>query len=385
MIKKEFTYSLRKAILSILIGELILLFLVIVCFFYFNNSQVQSSDRIIFRYPNLLFLHLLCLPIQFMYILNLRNVNQLIGRVRKENRDVVLNTISFKKSLKKYFYSRFVLFFIVFALAQPFYGVQKVKAKVNSLELVVALDISNSMNTKDIDKVTTRLEIAKRALNQLVNSFTGEKIGVVIFAGSSYVQLPLTSDYSAAKMFIDEVNTSMISNQGTNIANALQTSMDMFSKDHTKKSILLVTDGENHEVNPDAIYQALNEKKIELSVVGIGTIKGGLIPNNPKRPELGYKTDNQGKPIISKLNKVFIQSIANQINGLAMICSNTYPNFKELIQSIKQKSESEFNENEFKVEKSKYQIPLFLAFLFWILYLIEYSNFSFSLLNQFKK
>ena len=115
------------------------------------------------------------------------------------------------------------------------------------------------MNTKDISKDLSRLEIAKRAMVQLVNNLRGERIGICLFANQAYVQLPITKDYGAAKLFIKEIETDLVSSQGTNVKAALEVSNEMFSEDRTAKGIIMVTDGENHEENPSAILKKIKD------------------------------------------------------------------------------------------------------------------------------
>jgi Ca-activated chloride channel family protein len=203
-----------------------------------------------------------------------------------------------------------------------------------------------------------------------VNNLHGEKIGICVFAGGSFVQLPLTSDYSAAKMFITEIETDMISNQGTNVASALRTSVDMFSPDKTSKGIILVTDGENHEEDPKDVLKEIKEKKIHLSAFGIGTTTGGPVPVNPHRPELGYKTTAAGRTVVSKVNPQFISSIASEAGGSATMSSDPFPDLSQLLTEINQMKRTKVRDLQFDIQENRYQIPLFAAIIFWCLFLI---------------
>ena len=129
------------------------------------------------------------------------------------------------------------------AMALPTFGTKKEQSAIDKLELVICLDISSSMNTKDISKTISRLNISKRAINQLINKLNGERIGVCLFANNAFVQLPITNDYAAAKMFVKSIETSMISDQGTNINAALQMSMKMFSKEKITRCSVAASGG----------------------------------------------------------------------------------------------------------------------------------------------
>jgi Ca-activated chloride channel family protein len=226
------------------------------------------------------------------------------------------------------------------------------------------------MNTCDISANTSRLEISKRALIQLVNNLHGEKIGICLFANNAFVQLPLTRDYSAAKLFIQDIESGMISSQGTNINEALIVSNEMFSKEKTTKGIIMVTDGENHEESPDEILAEIKSSKVQLSILGIGTKRGGLIPKNPNRPELGYKTDAIGKSVVSKLNESFLQKLAQKGGGKASVSSSEFPNLSALLTQINQMKRTKIDNLEFDIKEERYQIPLFLSLVFWFAYLL---------------
>ena len=281
------------------------------------------------------------------------------------------NKVNNRRTFWKIFLLRNTIFFLVIALAHPIYGEKKEDGVKESMEIVIAMDISNSMNANDIDKKTSRLEVAKRSVVQLINSFNGQKIGVCVFAGGAYVQLPLTNDYPIAKMFINEIETGMLSNQGTNVAQAFKTSLEMFSKDKTTKAIIMVTDGENHETNPSVILSKIKEEDVKVCVLGIGTKRGGLVPINPDRPELGYKLGEDGKYLMSKVNPNFLKSIASQVNGYATLTSNPFPNLSQLVDEIKKMKKKKKASYSLSVKADRYQLPLWISFVFLLLYFLN--------------
>ena len=234
----------------------------------------------------------------------------------------------------KYFWWRNSLFFIVIALTQPVFGTKKVATSLKNTELIIALDISNSMNVKDLSPDDTRLTIAKRAVIQLINNLNGEKVGICVFAGNAYVQLPLTADYNAVKMYVNEIETDMVSVQGTNISEAITTSVGMFSLLKNTKAIVLVTDGESHEGNSETSIALLKQKGVVLSVLGIGSKQGGYIPQDVTKPEFGYKIDSNGKKVISKMNPNLIRELAVKANGFASVTKSCFPNLESLLDQI---------------------------------------------------
>jgi Ca-activated chloride channel family protein len=166
----------------------------------------------------------------------------------------------------------------------------------------------------------------------------------------------------------------MISKQGTNLQAALQTSQRMFSKVLNQKSLVVVTDGENLEGNPLNELAKLKQSKIQFAVIGVGTKKGGHVPNDPTKKELGYKVDQQGKRIVSKVNPAFIKQIAQEANGYAILAANSFPNLEECYQLIhKQSTEATANNPSEKIDvkENSYRIPLLLGLLLLLVYCFQ--------------
>lgn len=377
MTNQKYTYRLKWIVVSVLLLEILFWSAYYLILQVFTSAYTTGKvDHVLYKYPEAFKLLFILIPIIGVYFYSIFNHNKTSKISGNSALKSLFQPVSTLKSFIKYFLFRNAFVFLIIALAQPIYGKKKVAGTSESLELVVALDISNSMNCRDISPEISRLEIAKRALIQLVNNLHGEKIGVTLFANSAFVQLPLTRDYSAAKLFIQEIESGMISSQGTNIAEALEVSSEMFSKEITTKGIILVTDGENHERKPDEILAKIKESKIQLSLLGIGTKKGGLIPKNPKRPELGYKSDALGKTVVTKLNPNFLQSIAQKGGGKSSVSSSEFPNLSALLTQINQMKRTKIDTLEFDIKQERYQIPLFLSLLFWMVLILWSGNYS---------
>jgi len=369
MINQKPTYNLLKIISQLLLLEAIFgvfAFLLFTTIGFFDGNIKISSIH--FLKPINLYLFVLLVPFSYLFIRSLNRKNLIDVHLSQFSKaGFVKGSNSF--ALLRFFMLRTAFVFLVFAMAQPIYGKKKVSGTTKSLELVVCLDVSNSMNTMDIDQ-TPRLEIAKRALNALVNTLAGEKIGLCIFAGNAYVQLPLTTDYNAAKLFINDVSTRFISNQGTNITAALSTSEDMFSKENVTKSIFIITDGENHEEENDEVYQRIINKNIQVLVLGIGTSAGGPIPINPDYLGQGYITTAGGKRVISSLNPDFVKKIAKKSKGVALTTNEAYPDLQALLTQINQMKRTKLRDLEFDIEETRYQLPLVISFVSFIIWLL---------------
>lgn len=386
MDKRLFTYKFPLLLTGILIWEFIfwitsLGFLWIMG--YFSNANLGT--QLGFKNETALQYLILIFPLILVFLWFIKWKNKRFNAIGNFHiHSVVFTPISSFRTFLKFFFFRNTIAFIVIAMAQPVFGSKKVTGTIESLELIIALDISTSMNVKDIDDNISRLGIAKRAMVQLMNNLHGEKLGVVVFAGDAYAQLPLTMDYDAAKMFVGEIETAMISNQGTNIASALQVAQKMFTKTKASKAIILISDAEDHEGGIEVFLKQLQEKEIELSVLGLGTESGGLIPNNPDQPEFGYKLNPTGTPIVSKMNPELVKSLASKSNGTFLISESPYPDLTNLLDNLKRMKRTKVKTISFDVKENIYQFPLVLGILCWIFFLILPQNIG-SLLNISKK
>ena len=370
MMNREYIYNTKKLAVYFLIVEL--LFWGAFYFIWSALSSGNSSENsLLFKSPNLLYYSFFLLLFYFVNFYKLVKWNNLVKEVNFSGINSFFNKVNNRRTFWKIFLLRNTIFFLVIALAHPIYGEKKEDGVKESMEIVIAMDISNSMNANDIDKKTSRLEVAKRSVVQLINSFNGQKIGVCVFAGGAYVQLPLTNDYPIAKMFINEIETGMLSNQGTNVAQAFKTSLEMFSEDKTTKAIIMVTDGENHETNPSVILSKIKEEDVKVCVLGIGTKRGGLVPVNPYRSELGYKLGEDGKYLMSKVNPKLLKSIASQVNGYATLTSNPFPNLSQLVDEIKKMKKKKKASYSLSVKADRYQLPLWISFVFLLLYFLN--------------
>lgn len=207
---------------------------------------------------------------------------------------------------------------LIFMIARPQVGSKISHEKREGIEVLIALDISNSMLAQDV--IPSRLEKSKLLIEDLVDHFTNDKVGLVVFAGDAFVQLPITNDYVSAKMFLQNINPSLITTQGTDLARAISLSQSCFTqREHIGRAIIVITDGEDHEGGAlEAAHEAY-KKGINVFILGVGTSKGAPIPDGNG----GYLKDNSGQTVLSALNEQMCQQVAKAGNGVYIHVDNT--------------------------------------------------------------
>ena len=207
---------------------------------------------------------------------------------------------------------------LIFMIARPQVGSKISHEKREGIEVFIALDISNSMLAQDV--IPSRLEKSKLLIEDLVDHFTNDKVGLVVFAGDAFVQLPITNDYVSAKMFLQNINPSLITTQGTDLARAISLSQSCFTqREHIGRAIIVITDGEDHEGGALEAAREAYKKGINVFILGVGTSKGAPIPDGNG----GYLKDNSGQTVFSALNEQMCQQVAKAGNGVYIHVDNT--------------------------------------------------------------
>ncbi len=270
-----------------------------------------------FRFAHSHFLYLLiALPVIIaLYIvfvqLNKRNMGRFTASMFF---DILMPDRSPVRKNLKFVLFLFVLFLLIIAMARPQFGSKLEEVKREGIEIIIALDVSRSMLAEDIKP--NRLERAKQAIINLVNRMQDDKIGMIVFAGDAYTQLPITTDYISAKLFLTNINTEIVSKQGTAIASAIELGIKSFTQDQeSSKVIVIISDGENHE--GDAIKAANHAKEsgIKIYTIGMGLPKGAPIPISRGRGREGFMKDRQGEVIISRMDPSMLRKIASAGDG----------------------------------------------------------------------
>lgn len=249
---------------------------------------------------------------------------------------------------------------LIVAAARPQYGQKEKVVKRQGIEVVIALDISNSMLAEDV--APSRLDRAKQMLSKMIDSMVDDKVGVVVFAGEAFTQLPITCDYVSAKMFLNSITPELIKTQGTAIGDAIYTSMRSFGSEESdaSRAIILITDGENHEDDALAAAKAANEQGIKIFVIGIGKPDGSPIPipgtNN-------FRKDRAGNVVVSKLNEQMCKDVAAAGHGLYVRCDNTNTAMRALQKEIDTLATSEIETKVYADYNEQYQGFVLIALL----------------------
>ena len=276
------------------------------------------------------------------------------------------------------------LTFLVLTLAGPQFGSRLEEVKRKGVELIIALDVSNSMLAEDIEP--NRLERAKMSIERLVAQLQNDRIGLIIFAGEAYVQVPLTDDYLSVKMFIQTIGPESISRQGTAIGSAIGLAMNSFSPDTEKSRVLIImTDGENHEDDPVAMATEAASKGIIVHTLGIGNPEGVPIPLTPGSQNRAYRKDNQGNTVISRLDEKTLQQVASAGNGKYVRAAGSRMGLNGLYDEINKMQKEEMEARVYSEFDERFQYMAGAALLFLLLefFVLERKNRFFTNMNLF--
>ena len=268
----------------------------------------------------------------------------------------------------KYTLRILAVLFLILGLSNPKIGTNLKEVKRDGIEMVIALDLSNSMLCEDIKP--NRLLRSKQAISELIDNLEGDRIGLVVFAGEAYTQLPITSDYSAAKMFLSTINTKTIETQGTNLSEAIRQSVKSFDFENKyNKSIIIITDGENHEQGALTEAKLAAEKGIFMHTLSVGDTNGGPIPLTKNK---GYKKDRAGEVVITHRNPSVLEGIADKASGFYIDGNKTNATVDALIKVVSNAQKHEFETKQFSDYKDQFQwfvaIGLFFILLDAFLY-----------------
>ncbi|MDD2436145.1 MAG: VWA domain-containing protein [Massilibacteroides sp.] len=321
-----------------------------------------------FRFANPEFLYLLfILPVIIVFY-----IYSVVARkkaIKKYGNPELLSELMPEVSEKRQNLKFWLLFcaigMTIFVIAGPQFGSKLETVKRQGVEIMICLDVSNSMLAEDV--TPNRLSKAKQMLSRLTDGFTNDKVGLIVFAGDAFTQLPITSDYVSAKMFLSSITPEMVSTQGTAIGSAINLAARSFTPNESSdKTIILITDGENHEDDAIGAAKSAAEKNIRVNIVGMGLPKGSPIPvgggNN-------YMKDREGNVVISKLNEQMCQEIAAAGNGLYVRADNTNSALRALQKEIEKMNKSDLESKVYSEYDEQFQL---LAWIVLILLVAEF-------------
>lgn len=275
---------------------------------------------------------------------------------------------------------------LAIALVNPKIGTKLETVKREGVDVVFAIDVSKSMLAEDI--APNRLEKSKQLVTQIINNLASDRVGIIAYAGKAFPQLPITTDYASAKMFLQNMNTDMLSSQGTAINEAIELAKTYYNDDEqTNRVLIIISDGEDHSEAAASVAEEASEEGIRIFTIGVGDAKGGPIPIKRNGVVLNYKKDNQGETVITRLNEETLKNIADAANG-AYINGRSTNSVVESIRDILNKMDKkEFEAKQFADFKDQFQwfLGLALFFLFIDVFLLERKTAWLKKLNLFNE
>ena len=276
------------------------------------------------------------------------------------------------------------LVLLIVAAARPQFGQKEKTIKRQGIEVMVALDISNSMLAEDV--APNRLDRAKQMLSKMMDNMVDDKVGLVVFAGEAFTQLPITCDYVSAKMFLNTTSPALIQSQGTAIGAALRTAIASFgtAESEAGRAIVLITDGENHEDDAVAMAKQAYERGIQVFVIGIGKPEGSPIPMVGSND---YMKDRNGQVVVSRLNEEMCQQIAAAGHGVYMRCDNTNTAMRALQNELNELATAELETTVYADYNEQYQSFVLVALLFLVIefFIMMRKNHRLARMDLFKE
>ena len=285
-----------------------------------------------FRFPNVLFLYIPFFLIIFFDLLRLKKI-QLLPNTADNIKNILFENIDIGKAKTRQALVLFSTAILIFAASGPQIGIRLAPVDRKGLDLVFCIDVSSSMRGTDVKP--SRLEKSKFEISQMIQNLKGDRVAFIVFAGSSHLYLPLTTDYEAAHLFLDQIDTNMIPTQGTALSSAVQTGLSAFTEDNSKyKVLILITDGEDHEGEAIDLARQASKRDMIVHTVGVGTTSGSLIPEVDNSGIVEYKKDNSGKLITTQLNEKILEEIADAGKGSYVRFNNKSANYKNILKQI---------------------------------------------------
>ncbi len=326
----------------------------------------MESELFHFARPYILYGFVLIPIFLLLFAVTLRRKKKLIS-LYGESRLVMDLTpdISTSRPIWKFVLLMLAFSFFILALAGPQFGVKLQEAKRKGAEIIIALDVSNSMLAEDI--APSRLDRSKQAISRLVDRLQADRIGLIVFAGEAYTQLPVTSDYVSAKMFLSTINPNLVPIQGTAIGEAIHLASRSFSESNdADKTIIVISDGENHEDNPVEAAEEAVKKGITVNVVGVGSTNGVPIPVMSGGQKTFMK-DNKGDVVITKMDDKMLSEIADAGNGQFVVASGADMGLDVIMGQLSKLKKAEYKAKLYTDFEDQFQWPLALAFLFLLI------------------
>jgi len=331
-----------------------------------------------FRFGHINYLYLLglipFLAIMFAILFRLRR-RDLKRFGQMEVISQLMPDLSFQRPVFKFVLVSLGLVFIIFGLARPQFGSKLREIKREGVEIIIALDVSNSMMAEDIKP--NRLERAKLDIAKLVDRLVNDKIGLIVFAGDAYTQIPITTDYVSAKLFLNSISTDIVPRQGTAIGSAIELGMKSFTQqEESSKALIIITDGENHEDDATEAAKLAAVRGITVHTIGIGSPQGAPIPVNTPGGDKTYWNDKDGNTVISKLDEGMLRRVAAGGKGTYIRSTSSRVGLDKLFEEINRMEKQELESRIYSEydERFQYLFALGLFFLLLEFMILERRN-----------
>ena len=379
--KNKYSLSTSTSVIGLLALEIIFWGVCIATYQYLISNVVEFR----FEHPNRLWL------LSVILLLNIAWISNRIWRNKALNNFAKIETIhhihagysNFRSSVK-YFLFRTAFGLLIIASANPQYGENEKTVESKGIDIMIALDISRSMMAEDIVNNYSRLDLAKLAIGKLMNELRGDHVGIVVFAGEAYKQLPLTPDYHVAKLFLKSIGTDMISSQGTDIGNAIDLCMSSFDLEkNTNKAILIMSDGEDHEEMAINSANDASNQNVVICTIGMGTDKGVPIPVYKRGKKIGNKKDKENSTVLTKLNEENLIQIAQAGNGTYTRAQGLNLNLRKIVDRLNAIERTTLKKEKYSTYDDQFQWFLIPAFILLFLELIILEKRG-TIDNQFK-
>ena len=338
-----------------------------------------------FAHPGLLYL-LIVIPLLIVFfVMMARKKKKAIAEFgNPELLEPLMPLLSFRREAWKFVMLMLALVFVIIGVAGPQFGSKLQQVKKKGVELMIALDVSNSMMAQDIKP--SRLEKAKMAIARMVEKLSNDKVGLIVFAGDAYVQLPITTDYSSAKLFLSNISTDVVPIQGTAIGSAIDLAAKSFTPEtETSKAIIVITDGENHQDDAVAAAKRAREKGITVHTIGMGLEQGAPIPEKGHPGQ--FMKDGSGNIVVSKLDEKTLKEIAKSGEGLYVRARNTEVGLTQLLDEVNRMEKTLLEERIYTDYAEKYQYFLLVGvfFIFVEFMILGRKNKHFMKINLFRR
>ena len=316
-----------------------------------------------FRFADPQFLYLLILlPLLVIFFIysNYRRKKRISEYGDPELIKDLMPEVSYYRPIIKFWIMWLVLGLAIVMLARPQFGTKKETVKRSGIETIIAMDISNSMMAEDV--VPTRLSKAKMLVSRLVEGFTDDKVGLIVFAGDAFTQLPITSDYISTKMFLESISPSLISSQGTNIGEAIRLAVRSFTpQEKVGRAIIVITDGENHEGGAVEAAKEAASKGMQVYVLGIGSPDGAPIPIEGSNE---YRKDKDGNVVVTRLNEQMCREIAQAGNGVYIRVDNSSSAQTLLQKEIDKLAKADLETTVYSNYNEQFMVLAWIIFIF---------------------